>query len=211
MKIFSTLKYKLTELFILFVVMPVSFTVDFPFWIKFVLGLIGFAYVVFVILKIEKVSLNNSTKLTTKDFWIKTLLKFFLLVIITVIFVHYFSKNPLFSVLLNNPKRWLFFVFVYSIFSVFPQELVYRTFFFKRYSNLIERKSLFIFLNATVFALGHIFFRNTIVIIITFIGGILFAATYGNTKSTILVSVEHAIYGSWLYTIGMGGMLGFQE
>ena len=46
-------------------------------------------------------------------------------------------------------------------------------------------------------------------IILTFLGGLLFAFTFKKTKSTILVSIEHAIYGSWLFTIGMGAMLGF--
>jgi hypothetical protein len=45
--------------------------------------------------------------------------------------------------------------------------------------------------------------------ILTFIGGILFAFTFKKTKSTLLVSIEHAIYGCWLFTVGMGEMLGF--
>jgi len=45
--------------------------------------------------------------------------------------------------------------------------------------------------------------------ILTFVGGILFALTFQKTKSTLLVSIEHAIYGCWLFTVGMGEMLGF--
>lgn len=60
-----------------------------------------------------------------------------------------------------------------------------------------------------MFSLGHIFFRNTLVLVLTFFGGLLFAITYSKTKSTLLVSIEHAIYGSWLFTVGMGDMLGF--
>lgn len=65
------------------------------------------------------------------------------------------------------------------------------------------------FLNAIVFSLGHIFFKNSLVIILTFLGGILFAITFNKTKSTLLVSIEHVIYGCWLFTVGMGAMLGF--
>jgi membrane protease YdiL (CAAX protease family) len=60
-----------------------------------------------------------------------------------------------------------------------------------------------------VFSLGHIFFKNALVMVLTFLGGILFALTFNKTKSTLLVSIEHAIYGSWLFTVGMGSMLGF--
>jgi membrane protease YdiL (CAAX protease family) len=57
--------------------------------------------------------------------------------------------------------------------------------------------------------LAHLFFKNTLVIVLTFLGGILFAITYHKTNSTLLVSIEHAIYGCWLFTVGMGSMLGF--
>jgi hypothetical protein len=53
------------------------------------------------------------------------------------------------------------------------------------------------------------FFKNTLVLFLTFLGGVLFALTYNKTRSTLLVSIEHAIYGSWLFTVGMGNMLGF--
>jgi len=44
---------------------------------------------------------------------------------------------------------------------------------------------------------------------LTFIGGVLFAYTYQKTKSTALVAIEHAVYGNWLFTVGMGEMLAF--
>ena len=100
-------------------------------------------------------------------------------------------------------------LFIYSFFSVYPQELIYRTFYFQRYKSLFKSKVLLIFLNAVVFCLAHIFFQNTFVLILTFLGGLLFALTYQKTKSTLLVSIEHAIYGCWLFTVGMGNMLGF--
>jgi membrane protease YdiL (CAAX protease family) len=63
--------------------------------------------------------------------------------------------------------------------------------------------------NAIVFSLAHIFFKNTLVLVLTFIGGLLFAYTFVKTKSTTLVSIEHALYGNWLFTVGMGEMLAF--
>jgi membrane protease YdiL (CAAX protease family) len=60
-----------------------------------------------------------------------------------------------------------------------------------------------------LFSLAHIFFKSSLVLILTFIGGILFAITYKKTNSTLLVSIEHAIFGCWLFTVGMGTLLGF--
>ena len=68
---------------------------------------------------------------------------------------------------------------------------------------------LFLMVNAAVFSLAHIFFKNTLVMLLTFVGGLLFALTFKKTKSTLLVTIEHAIYGCWLFTVGMGEMLGF--
>jgi membrane protease YdiL (CAAX protease family) len=101
------------------------------------------------------------------------------------------------------------FICIYSLFSVYPQELIYRTFFFRRYQTLFKTKYALIFSNALLFALAHLFFESVLVLVLTFIGGLLFAVTYLKTKSIVLVCIEHAIYGSWLFTVGMGQMLGF--
>jgi len=106
---------------------------------------------------------------------------------------------------------WIVILFVYSLLSVYPQELVYRAFFFQRYQSLFRNDKLFIFINAIIFSLGHLFFKNSLVIVLTFLGGLLFAFTFNKTKSTLLVSIEHAIYGCWLFTVGMGTMFGFSS
>jgi hypothetical protein len=40
-------------------------------------------------------------------------------------------------------------------------------------------------------------------------GGGIFAITFFRTRSLLLTSVEHALYGSWLFTLGIGEMLAF--
>lgn len=209
MKLLQTIPYKLTELFLLFVVIPVSFAVSFPVWIKISSGLIGFIYVIYILLRIERNTFKIATHLNWRKFFIETVIKLILIAIITIVFVWFTDADRLFEVLVNKPKLWIIILFVYSLFSVYPQELIYRTFFFQRYESLIKNKFLFLFINAILFSLAHLFFKNTLVIILTFFGGILFAFTFSKTKSTVLVSIEHAIYGCWLFTVGMGSMLGF--
>jgi membrane protease YdiL (CAAX protease family) len=201
--------YKLIELFIIFFVLPVSFAIQFPIWIKMCVGFIGFLYIIWVLLKVERTKFKIAPNLNWKIFWRQTVLKGVIIAIVTILFVWFTNKEALFYVIINNPKLWLFILFIYSVFSVYPQELIYRTFFFKRYQQLFKSSNQFMFLNAIVFSLGHIFFRNSLVIVLTFLGGLLFAFTFNNTKSTLLVSIEHAIFGCWLFTVGMGGMLGF--
>ncbi|WAC02681.1 CPBP family intramembrane metalloprotease [Lacinutrix neustonica] len=201
--------YKLTEFFIFFILIPISFVLSFPVWIKMGLSITGFIYVIYVLLKIEKNKFKIKEDLHWKLFFKATTIKFIIIAIITTVFVYLLEPSNLFKVLVNKPLLWLVLLVVYSVFSVYPQELIYRTFYFQRYESLFKNKNVFIFLNATVFCLAHLFFRNVLVIIITFFGGLLFAFTFNKTKSTLLVTIEHAVYGCWLFTVGMGELLGF--
>ncbi len=205
----QSLRYKIIELFILFIILPSSFTLHYPTWFKITLGIVGLLYILFVLVKVEKYTFRKPSHLNWNAFLKRTLLFFFVITTVTIFYVWSTDKSQLFYVMLNNPKLWLFILFFYSLFSVYPQELLYRTFFFKRYQALFKSEWLFIIVNAALFSLAHIFFKNVLVILLTFIGGILFALTFKKTKSTLLVSIEHSIYGCWLFTVGMGNMLGF--
>lgn len=202
---------RLLECFILFILMPVCFSLAFDFRLKLLLGLIGFVYIVFVLLKVEKVKFYVLKDIKWKPFVFQTSIKFILIVILSLLYVLITNDELLFKPIKTDIQKWLLFVLIYAFLSVYPQEIVYRTFFFRRYRTLFKSNELFLFLNAVLFSLGHIFFRNTLVLVITCVGGLLFALNYSQNKSTVLVSLEHALYGSWLYTVGMGGMLGFPD
>jgi len=201
--------YKYTEFFILFILVPISFVFNYSVWVKIAIGGMGFLYVIYLLLKFGNHSFSLSEHLNWKRFWRQTLLKLGGIALITIIFVYITNKTLLFSVLINKPLLWIFILFIYSFLSVYPQELIYRTLYFQRYDCLFKNKYSLIFVNALLFSLAHIFFKNSLVLLLTFIGGLLFAWTYFKTKSTLLVSIEHAVYGCWLFTVGMGGMLGF--
>ena len=201
--------FKITELILIFLITPISFTLNYSPILKLIIGFIGFAYVLYILLKVERISVKINTHINWKNFWKNTLLKLILIIIFTSIYVWFTSRSSFFSVVINKPKMWILILLFYSIFSVFPQELIYRTFFFKRYQNIIKNEKMFIFMNAILFSLAHLLFKNTLVLVLTFIGGLLFAFSYKKTESTLLVSIEHAIFGCWLFTVGMGSMLGF--
>jgi membrane protease YdiL (CAAX protease family) len=205
----QTVNYKLAEFFILFVLIPVSFAIDYLIWVKMAIGFLGFCYVIFVLLRVEKNKFRMAPNLKWNQFFKATFLKLMGIAIITTLYMWFVDRENLYEVIINKPMLWLMILFVYGFFSVYPQELIFRTFFFQRYKFLFKSEWLFIFMNAVLFSLAHIFFRNALVMVLTFLGGILFALTYKKTQSTLLVTIEHAIYGSWLFTVGMGTMLGF--
>src|SRR5690606_14078799 len=202
-------RYKLTEFFLIFICLPVSFAIDYPFAIKAFLAISGFGYVIYVLLKIEGNKLKMAPNLRWRSFWKHVFIKLLIIAFLTIVYMWFVAKPDLFHVLFREPQLWVIILFLYALFSVYPQELIFRTFYFQRYQMLFKSRSLFIFLNATLSSLAHIFYRNPLVMLITFLGGILFALTYDKTKSTVLVSIEHAIYGCWLFTVGMGNILGF--
>ncbi|ARV15333.1 CPBP family intramembrane glutamic endopeptidase [Polaribacter sp. SA4-12] len=205
----QSIRYKFIELILIFIVIPVSYTFDFSPILKLIIGVLGFIYVTYILLKVEKNKFSINKNLNWKKFWKSTFIKFLIITLITSLFVWFTDSKSLFIVVLNKPKLWILILLFYSLFSVYPQELIYRTFFFQRYKNLFKNEFVFILINAALFSLAHIFFKSSLVLVLTFIGGILFAYTFKKTKSTLLVSIEHAIYGCWLFTVGMGTMLGF--
>lgn len=205
----QTIRYKFIELFLVFVLIPVSYAFDYSLVLKLIIGVLGFTYITYVSLKVEKIKFQMQTTINWQGFWKSTLLKLIVIALITIIFVWFTDEERLFEVLLNKPLLWVLILIFYTIFSVYPQEFLYRTFFFKRYQILFKNETIFIIINAMLFSLAHLFFKNTLVLFLTFIGGLLFAFTFKKTKSTLLASIEHSIYGCWLFTVGMGNMLGF--
>lgn len=207
----QSVTYKLTEFFLIFIILPVSFILNYPFLVKALLAVSGFVYVVYVLVKVEGNEFKVAPNLRWKSFCTGVFIKFIIIAVLTIAYMLLTAKSDLFHVLYQKPKLWVVILFAYAMFSVYPQELIYRTLYFQRYASFFKSKSLFVFINASVFSMAHLFYRNPLVLLMTFLGGILFALTYDKTKSTLLVSIEHAIYGFWLFTVGMGHMLGFPD
>ena len=132
-----------------------------------------------------------------------------LLIIFSTILMYISDNEKLFIVVKTNPVMWLMVSILYSVVSVYPQEFLYRSFFFSRYGVLLKNPYLLIAVNALVFSFAHIVFKNLFVLVITLIGGVIFAITFFRSRSLLLTSIEHALYGSWLFTLGIGEMLAF--
>ena len=110
----------------------------------------------------------------------------------------------LFDLPRNMTMLWLLIIVLYPLFSVYPQELLYRTFFLQRYQALFRDPRYLVLLNALLFGWMHIVFHNVLAVVFTLIGGLLFADTYRKTRSLRLTCLEHALYGNLLFTLGYG-------
>jgi membrane protease YdiL (CAAX protease family) len=99
---------------------------------------------------------------------------------------------------------WLIIMFTYPVFSVYPQEIVFRTFFFHRYHPLFQSLPAKIVASGVAFGLAHIVFANWTAPLMTTVMGVLFALTYARTGSTLQASLEHGIWGWFAFTVGLG-------
>jgi membrane protease YdiL (CAAX protease family) len=118
--------------------------------------------------------------------------------------VRRFAPDLEWSFARQHPGFWAVVMVAYPVLSVYPQGLLYRAFFFERYAALFPGKWAMIVASAAAFAFLHIIFRNWLAVTLTFAGGLLFAARYAETGSLATSSFEHALYGCWLFTVGLG-------
>ena len=197
------------EFLALFICIPIGLALLIPIWIKISVVVIGFGYLLYVLKGLGLLKFQIKPMIPLTSFWKRVGITFMLIAIVTSLYVWFVKPEALFYIPLNKPLLFVTILFVYSVFSVWPQELMYRTFFFERYKALFQNRKLLVFVNAFVFSLAHLFFKNTLVLVLTFVGGVLFGLTFLKFKSTTLVSIEHALYGNWLFTVGMRQMLAF--
>jgi uncharacterized protein len=118
--------------------------------------------------------------------------------------VYFLAPRLLFNFVRRAPVFWAIVMVLYPILSVYPQGIIYRAFFFERYRGLFPNSVVLIAMSAVAFSFAHIIFRNPIAVAFTLIGGLLFAWRYAGTGSLFTSSFEHALYGCWMFTIGLG-------
>ena len=118
--------------------------------------------------------------------------------------VHRFAPDLEWSFVRQRPVFWVVVMVAYPILSVYPQGLLYRAFFFERYAGLFPGRWALILASAAAFSFLHIVFRNPLAPALTLVGGALFAFRYAQTGSLATSAFEHALYGCWLFTIGLG-------
>lgn len=118
--------------------------------------------------------------------------------------VRLFAADLLFSLVKRAPLVWALIMLLYPLVSVYPQELLYRAFFFHRYQPLFGSGWTMLLASAFAFGFVHIIFGNWIAVALCVIGGFLFALTYQHSGSLLLTCLDHALFGNFIFTIGLG-------
>jgi membrane protease YdiL (CAAX protease family) len=105
------------------------------------------------------------------------------------------------------PGRWALVMLLYPALAAFPQEVIFRAFFFARYGDLFSHPVTLIACNGLSFGLAHLVYGNWMAVALSTLGGWLFAYRYHRTRSLLLVGLEHGLWGDLLFTIGIGWYL----
>jgi len=108
-----------------------------------------------------------------------------------------------------NQDLWLLILCFYPFGSALPQELIFRALFFERYGGLFADQRVAVTVNAGVFSLAHLFFWNWPAVLLTALGGAVFALAYRGggafgAGSFGFAFLLHALAGQILFTTGLG-------
>lgn len=137
--------------------------------------------------------------------WRPMLARFAVLGSVIVAAMAVFAPDRLCDLPREQPGLWAAIMVGYPLASVYPQEVIFRAFFFRRYAGLFSHRVAMVAASAVSFGYLHIIFGNPIAVAMTLVGGLLFATTYARSRSLLASSVEHSLYGCLVFTVGLGG------
>ena len=89
----------------------------------------------------------------------------------------------------------------YLLFSVIPQEIIFRFYFFYKYKDYFNKFEILL-LNSLVFSFCHLIYFDIYILLFSFFGNLLFTLNYMINKSLLVVIVEHFLLGQTLIILG---------
>ena len=194
----SSLKF---ELFFIYLFLP-SFILFFQS--KILIFTLLYLVFIFTFLRLRKDKSFDLKALTKKINWRVSFIYFFIFLVLGYFYVLFYDPNILLSFPKNNFGLWVIVIFIYPFFSVIPQEIVYRVYFYHRYKKLFSGNLLLLtLLNLFFFSFAHVVFNNPHAILITAIASPIFSYLY--IKESFLTCVlVHSLGGQIIFTLGLG-------
>lgn len=104
----------------------------------------------------------------------------------------------------ENPWIWLALSVFYPVFSAYPQEIIYRTYIFRRYPKLFPKNWQLVLASGITFSFVHVLYYHPVSMILTLFGGLYLARVYERTRSVLYTALLHGILGIQVFTFGLG-------
>lgn len=118
--------------------------------------------------------------------------------------VYWFLEDDLFLLPRSNPGLWTLILCCYPFVSAWPQEFLYRKFYFWRYQRLFPGESGLVWSSTLTFSFLHVMYDHWVALALTLAGGYLFSRLYLKTGSLFWPWLEHSLFGLWIFTVGLG-------
>lgn len=194
-----------TEFVCIFIVLPILFTISIQGSHPFPFIAAGGLFAAWYLLRDEDFSRSSFGNLASlKKHGKRIAVTFLPLALIALATLALLKPEYLFDYPRHKTILWVLIMIFYPLLAVYPQELFYRAFLFRRYRSLFPGERSMIYVSALSFGFAHIIYGNIPAVLLTVVGGYLFALTYHHSRSILVASLEHALYGCLLYTIGLG-------
>ena len=123
---------KLIEIVFLFIGTPIILWLELPKWTKGSYFLICLIYVIWLMLKKDKLNLVEKKLVNPTKTLLAFGIKLSLIALGSFLFLYFYNPESLFNVISKKPLLWLGFSAIYVLISVIPQEIIYRYFFLKK-------------------------------------------------------------------------------
>jgi uncharacterized protein len=195
----------LTEFAVLFLALPILLFIDvitLPLWFILLICTLYCFCLLWIDRSFERKWLWNvdGLKKSFRPVMVRAIIAFAFLGVVFALM----EPESLFAFMIEEPKTWMLVMVLYPLLSVLPQELIYRSFLTHRYREVFKSDRLRIHISALAFAFVHIIYMNYPAVFLTYGAGYLFARTYHESRSLLAVAFEHAVYGCFIFTIGLG-------
>ncbi|MFZ4124608.1 MAG: CPBP family intramembrane glutamic endopeptidase [Rickettsiales bacterium] len=200
--------YLIAELLLIAVAVPVLFMGQLKGGVLFTVLWVMLLYCIFIYRHLRPdITIRqfwDGAALGAQGVWKPILIRFVLSAIAMTGLLFTINPEKFLELPTERPLLWMMIMVMYPLISVVPQEFIFRTFFFERYKPLFPTRGAMITASALAFGFAHIILQNWVAVGLTTIGGFYFASTYHKRRSMALVWAEHALYGCFLFTIGLG-------
>jgi membrane protease YdiL (CAAX protease family) len=140
-----------------------------------------------------------------RDEWRGLLLRSALAAVAVALLVRWLEPLNLLATPRHHLGLWLAGLALYPLLSAWPQEVLYRAFFFRRYAPLFGEGRRMVAASGVAFAALHLVYPNLVAPLLSLPAGLVLAWRYRRTGALGPVWLEHSLYGLALFTLGLGG------
>ncbi|GLX82598.1 type II CAAX endopeptidase family protein [Thalassotalea eurytherma] len=203
----SLFSIRVTEFIFLFVVLPLCLWQTKAYFAQYLLVILSMLGVSCALFLYREGKLTKQWKKAKAISWLEikpVLLTFLVCASGIAVYAWFFSEKLVLNTTLLISSSWLLTLIFYPLFSVIPQELIFRTFLFHRYKLLFPSKKARMLVSSLCFGFGHVIYGSVMVVVLSIIAGLLFSYRYFLSGNTAIVIIEHTLWGLRLFAFNIG-------